>query len=471
MLHAHSSIGAALMSENSSDPARDKDPGINHAPWEKSFALILTPFDEFIHRQTTTGLMLMGTTVLALVLANSGMAESFAALGQLYAGLSFGSWELKLSLHHWVNDALMALFFFVVGLELKREMLVGELAKPRQAILPIAAAIGGMLLPALCYVLLNFDGPGAAGWGIPMATDIAFAIGVLVLLAARVPQALITFLVALAIVDDLGAVLVIALFYTENIVEQWLLAGAGVLALLVLLNLIGVRKTLPYFLLAVLLWYALLQSGVHATLAGVLGAFTVPARPKYNPELFSRRMHKLLRNFDASYRHNRNILLNEELHGVVQTFENGVHSVQPPLLRLEHIWHFPVAYLVIPLFALFNAGIPFNLALLDEALHSPVALGIGFGLLFGKVAGITGASWLVLKLGVAQLPADTSFRQVVGVSFLAGIGFTMAIFIAELAFTQDAQSLLLAKTGILLASLLAGVTGFIWLYCCARQAT
>jgi len=445
-------------------PPLPKGPGVNLAPWERTFSRIITPFEHFIHRQTTTGLILMGTTVVTLVLANSGWAELYQTIGGLYAGISIGSWELKLTLQHWVNDALMALFFFVVGLELKREILVGELAQPRQAILPIAAAIGGMLVPALCYALLNYGTAGAVGWGIPMATDIAFAIGVLVLLASRVPPALITFLVALAIVDDIGAVLVIALFYTDNIMETWLLAAAGFLALLVLLNLIGVRRTMPYFLLAVGLWYAMLQSGVHATLAGVLGAFTVPARPRYDPDLFSRHVRKLMEGFDTSYRSNQDIMQNDALHAVVQTLENGINSVQPPLLRLENLWHFPVAYLVIPVFALFNAGIPLNFAVLGAALGDPVALGIGLGLVLGKFVGITGASALVLWLGIAQLPAGTSFRQLAGVSFLAGIGFTMAIFIAELAFAQDAATLLMAKTGILLASLVSGVIGFCWLY-------
>jgi NhaA family Na+:H+ antiporter len=446
------------------------DKGVYHSPWEKTFSKIITPFEEFVHRQTTTGLLLMGTTILALLLANSEFADAYQKIVKLYSSISVGDWELRLSLQHWVNDALMALFFFVVGLELKREFLVGELAQMRQAVLPIAAAIGGMVVPALFYTAFNLNGPGADGWGIPMATDIAFAIGVLVLMAGGVPAALITFLVALAIVDDLGAVMVIAVFYTADIVMLWLLVAAAILGLLVVLNLIGIRRTAPYFILAICLWYALFQSGIHATLAGILGAMTVPAKPKYDPELFSQHIKKLLENFDNSYKRNKNIMQNDELHGVVQTFENGVQSVQPPLLRLEHIWHTPVAWLVIPIFALFNAGIPLDFATLAEALSHPVALGIGFGLVFGKFVGITGASWLVLKFGIGQLPDGTSFRQIAGVSFLAGIGFTMAIFIAELGLAQDAQSLLMAKTSILFASLLSGLIGFVWLYLCSGDS-
>jgi NhaA family Na+:H+ antiporter len=438
--------------------------GIYHAPWEKSFDKILTPFEEFIHRQTTSGLLLMGTAVLALVLANGPLASAYEHLVHTPIGLAIGGWTLEMTLHHWINDGLMALFFFVVGLELKREMLVGELANPRHATLPIAAAVGGMVVPALIYYAINPDGDAALGWGIPMATDIAFAIGALALLASRVPKALITFLVALAIVDDLGAVMVIAVFYTDTIALVPLAAAGALFALLLLFNQIGIRKTLPYFVVAVLLWYAFLQSGVHATLAGILGALSVPATPKYNPERFSKHIRELMHRFDASHQPGKSIMTNDALRAVVQTLENGVHSVEAPLQRLEHIWHMPVAYLVIPIFALANAGIPLAFDSLGEALTHPVTLGVSLGLVLGKFIGITGASWLVLKLGVAELPKDTRFTQIAGVSLLAGIGFTMSIFVAQLGFGGREDLLLMAKTGILAASLLAGITGFIWLY-------
>ncbi len=406
----------------------------------------------------------MGTAVLALVLANGPLASAYEHIVHTLIGLNFGSWALEMSLHHWINDGLMALFFFVVGLELKREMLVGELAKPRNAVLPIAAAVGGMVVPALIYFAINPEGDAALGWGIPMATDIAFAIGALALLAGRVPKALITFLVALAIVDDLGAVMVIALFYTDSIALGPLAAAGGLFALLLLLNLSGIRKTIPYFIVAVLLWYALMQSGVHATLAGILGALSVPAVPKYNPERFSEHVRELMHRFDASHQLGKSIMTNDALRAVVQTLENGVHSVEAPLQRLEHVWHMPVAYLVIPVFALANAGIPLEYASLGETLAHPVLLGVSLGLVLGKFLGITGVSWLMLKLGVAVLPKDTRFTQIAGVSLLAGIGFTMSIFVAQLGFEGREDLLLLAKTGILAASLLAGVAGFIWLY-------
>ena len=438
--------------------------GVYHAPWEKSFDKILTPFEEFIHRQTTSGLLLMGMAVVALLLANGSLAPAYEHVVHTLISLNIGSWTLGMSLHHWINDGLMALFFFVVGLELKREMLVGELANPRNAVMPIAAAVGGMVVPALIYFAINPAGDAALGWGIPMATDIAFAIGALALLASRVPKALITFLVALAIVDDLGAVMVIAVFYTESIALIPLAIAGGLFALLLAFNMSGIRKTLPYFIVAVLLWYAFLQSGVHATLAGILGALSVPATPKYNPERFSAHVKDLMRRFEASHQPGKSIMTNDALRAVVQTLENGVHSVEAPLQRLEHIWHMPVAYLVIPIFALANAGIPLAFDSLGETLNHPVMLGVSLGLVLGKFVGITGASWLVLKMGIAELPKDTRFTQIAGVSLLAGIGFTMSIFVAQLGFSHNEEMLLMAKTGILFASLLAGVSGYIWLY-------
>ncbi|RDH86152.1 MAG: Na+/H+ antiporter NhaA [endosymbiont of Galathealinum brachiosum] len=438
--------------------------GVYNARWEKSFDKILTPFDEFIHRQTTSGLLLMAMAVIALILANGPFADAYLHFIHTPVSVEVGSWSLGMSLHHWINDALMALFFFVVGLELKRELLVGELAKIRNATLPIAAAIGGMVVPALIYFAINPSGDAALGWGVPMATDIAFAIGALALLASRVPKALITFLVALAIVDDLGAVLVIAIFYTETISMMPLAIAGGIFLMLMMLNLAGIRKTTPYFILAALLWYALLQSGVHATLAGILGALSVPATPKYNPERFSQHVRGLMQRFDDSHQPDKSIMTNDALRSVVRTLENGVHSVQAPLQRLEHDWHMPVAYLIIPIFALANAGIPLEMSSLGETFSHPVMLGVSLGLILGKFIGITGACWLVLKMGIAELPKDTRFTQIAGVSLLAGIGFTMSIFVAQLGFSHNEDLLLMAKTGILFASLLAGISGYVWLY-------
>jgi NhaA family Na+:H+ antiporter len=438
--------------------------GVYHAPWEKTFDKILTPLEEFIHRQTTSGILLMAMAVVALVLANSFMSDEYKHI--IHTPIAFGiaSWSIEMSLHHWINDGLMALFFFVVGLELKREILVGELTSIKNASLPIAAAIGGMVVPALIYFWLNPEGEMAAGWGIPMATDIAFAIGALALLASRVPKALITFLIALAIVDDLGAVLVIALFYTESIALMPLVVGVGLVLILIAFNLAGIRKPLPYFIVAVGLWYAMLLSGVHPTLAGVLGAMTVPARPKYDPKRFSVHMNKLMKDFDESFDANSNVMTNENLRNAVDKLEHGIESVGVPLKRLEDAWHIPVAYLVIPIFALANAGIAIDFGSFTSVIGNSVTLGVMLGLIAGKFIGITGISWIMLKLGLAELPKDTRFTQIAGVSLLAGIGFTMSIFVAQLGFAHNEELLLMAKTGILAASLLSGIAGFIWLY-------
>ncbi|MBF0454315.1 MAG: Na+/H+ antiporter NhaA [Magnetococcales bacterium] len=435
-----------------------------HAPWEKAFDRILEPFEEFIHRQTTSSLLLMASALLALVWANSSYSESYQHLIHTPMGVTIGTWGLEKSLQHWVNDALMTLFFFLVGLELKREVLVGELSDFRQALLPVVAAVGGMVFPALFYAMVVPDGDMARGWGIPMATDIAFAIGALALLGSRVPKALITFLVALAIIDDLGAVIVIAVAYTEEIVLQALLASAVVLSLLIAMNRAGVRHPLPYFLLGTVLWFALLKSGVHATLAGVLTAFTIPAGSKYDPVLFRKRLKELLNRFDASYQPGDNILVNERLQRVVQNLETGIYRVEPPLQRLEHALHMPVAFVVIPIFALINAGVPMDFSSLGKMVEHPVTLAVIVGLVGGKFLGIAGSCWLALKLGIGQLPHQTRFTHIAGLGLLSGIGFTMSIFIAELAFLHQPNLLLSAKSGILIASLIAGLGGYLWLY-------
>lgn len=442
-----------------------QEPGINYARWERTFTRVLSPIEEFIHRQTTSSFLLMGAAILAIVLANSVFAEQYQHLIHTPVDMHIGGWGIEMSMHHWVNDSLMAIFFFVVGLELKREILVGELADLRQAALPILAAIGGMVVPALIFVAFNHDGPALRGWGVPMATDIAFAVGALVMLGKRVPKSLVTFLVALAIVDDLGAVLVIALFYTETLALSWLLLSAGLVMVLLTLNFSGIRNAIPYFIVAVLLWYTMLQSGVHATLAGVIGAFTVPARSKYNPGLFVQRLKTQLEDFSEHQKlGSNNIMTNEKLHPIVETIEDSVMGVQTPLQRLEQFWHVPVAFLIIPVFAIFNAGIPIELGSLTETLTNPVMLGVFFGLLLGKFLGISGACWLAIKIGWGKMPTGARFSQLAAVSVLAGIGFTMSIFIAELAFKDHPDYLLMAKTGVLAGSLTAGILGSLWLW-------
>ena len=441
------------------------------APWEKAFDRVLTPLDEFIHRQTTSGVLLMLCAIAALYVANSQWNEFYHHLLEMPFTIGVEGFQLSKSLHHWINDGLMALFFFVVGLELKREILVGELADPKQAVLPIVAAIGGMLVPVAIYIGINPEGHALDGWGVPMATDIAFALGALALLGNRIPKNLLTFLVALAIVDDLGAVIVIALFYTEAINYLALAIAAAMMLLLVTLNRGGIRRPLPYILFGVVLWIAMLKSGVHATLAGIFLAFTIPMRPKYDPDRFLSQINQMLEQIKQAYRREQNIVINDELRSRVRALGEGVLLVQAPAQILERKMHLPSAYLVIPIFSLANAGIPIDWSSFGSVVTHPVSMGVAAGLVIGTLIGIAGFSWIAVKLGLASLPHGLNFKHIVGVGLMAGIGFTMSIFIAELGFAHHAQDLLMAKTGILLASILAGVSGFLWLYLTSGKNT
>jgi len=441
----------------------------HNAPWEQAFDSLLSPLEEFIHRQTTSGIMLMLCAITALYLANSQWSEVYHFILQTKFTIGVPGFELSKSIHHWINDGLMAIFFFVVGLELKREIIVGELADPKQAMFPIIAAVGGMIVPVLFYMVINPSGSAFQGWGIPMATDIAFALGALALLGKRVPTNLLTFLVALAIVDDLGAVTVIALFYTDTI-NLVALSGVGVmLFLLISLNLGGIRRPLPYILLGIVLWIAMLLSGIHATLAGIFLAFTIPLRPKYDPNRFLMHINEMVDQIKISFKRESNIVKNGELRSRVQALGDGVQLVQAPAQVLEHKMHLPTAYIVIPIFSLANAGIPIDTASFTATLAHPVTLGIIVGLVLGKLVGIAGFAWIAVKLGFTTLPKDLNFKHIIGVALMGGIGFTMSIFVAELGFAQNPEELLKAKTGVLLASLIAGISGFIWLYVTANK--
>jgi NhaA family Na+:H+ antiporter len=434
--------------------------GTYYAPWERSFARITTPFEDFLHDETAGGLLLLLCTVIALILANSPLATAYNDVLHTYVGLTIGDWSLKHSVHHWINDGLMALFFFVVGLEIKREVIAGELSDIRAAMLPIIAAIGGMAVPALIYATLNGEGVAARGWGVPMATDIAFAVGVLALLGSRVPKALPTFLVAVAIVDDMGAVAVIALFYTEQILIEALVAAGVFFGILVIFNRLGIRSPTPYFLVGILLWMAMLESGVHATIAGILTAMAIPARVKYVPMRFVSLMRDTVGKFEQEAEQFDGVTHSGRRRALLHTMESGVHMAQAPLQRLEHSMHIPVAFVIIPLFALANAGVPIEFATIGATLGAPITLGVILGLVFGKVVGIGLLPLLAVRLGVAQMPSGATPLHIIGVGFLGGIGFTMSIFIAELAFKGHEEQLVMAKTGILAASLIAGLIGY-----------
>ena len=421
---------------------------------------VLGPFQRFVATTAAGGIVLLAATAIALILANSGWSESYHHFWETPFTLGSPGFGLTLSLHAWVNDALMAVFFFLVGLEIKREVLVGELASLRSATLPIVAAVGGMVVPALLYAMVNRSGPGAAGWGVPMATDIAFALGILALLGDRVPTGLRVFLAALAIGDDLGAVLVIALFYTSAI--NWVaLAAAGVVVLgLFLLNRAGARKTMTYAILGIVLWVFMFKSGVHATIAGVLLALTIPARTRIDEVQFLAAAERSLADFQAADEPGTTVLTNQGHQEALHHLERAADLAQAPLQRMEHALHGVVAFVIMPVFALANAGVP--LTGVSEAAASPIALGIALGLLLGKPLGITLASLAAVRSGAAELPTGVTWRHVHGASWLAGIGFTMSLFVAGLAF-GDPAVLDIAKIGVLGASVIAGVVGYLLL--------
>jgi Na+:H+ antiporter, NhaA family len=422
---------------------------------------VLSPFQRFFSTSAAGGLVLLAATAIALTWANSPWADAYRHLWETPVTVGAPGFGLTLSLHHWVNDGLMALFFFLVGLEIKREVLVGELASRRTAALPVAAALGGMLVPAVLYAAVNVGGPGAPGWGVPMATDIAFALGILALLGDRVPTGLRIFLAALAIADDLGAVLVIALFYTGALDWAALGGAAAVLAILLGLNRAGVRHPLTYALLGGVLWLCILASGIHATIAGVLLALTVPARTRISEDEFLARAEASLADFRAADEPGTTVLTNHGHQAALQDLESATDAAQAPLQRMEHALHGLVAYVIMPIFALANAGVPLGGGL-GVAARSPVAWGVVLGLVLGKPLGITLSSWAAVRAGAAELPAGVAWRHVHGAAWLGGIGFTMSLFIAGLAFADPAM-LDTAKLGVLGASVCAGLVGLVLL--------
>ena len=420
------------------------------APTRSAVGRLLMPVQQLIRTESASGVILIAAAVVAFAWANSPFAPSYFALLEIELGVGFGAWGLEKPLILWVNDLLMAVFFFLVGLEIKREVLVGELAGWRRASLPIAGALGGMIVPALIYLACNLGLPTARGWGIPMATDIAFALGVLALLGDRVGLALKVFLLALAIVDDLGAVLVIALFYTEN-----LNVGALLLSLLVWGGALaygraGGAKPLAFALIGLVMWYFMLRSGVHATIAGVLMALAVPLRHRLSPQELQQELRPLMGQGGGF----------EQVEAVMQHLEDVLAKAHSPLHDIEHSLAPYVAFVVMPVFAFFNAGV--MLAGGEAGPISAVSIGAFLGLLIGKPVGVAGFAWLAVRSGVTRLPENTSWAGIIGVGLLAGIGFTMSLFIANLAFGTGAE-LDQAKIGVLAASVVAALTGLLFL--------
>lgn len=419
-------------------------------------------FDEFAGRESTAGIVLLACTALTLAWANSPWSASYFALWQGKISIGYGYSTLAMTLRHWINDGLMVVFFFLVGLEIKREFRVGELASRRLATLPVAAAVGGMVVPAIVYFAFNAGTDGAKGWGIPMATDIAFALGVIALLGARAPGGLKVFVAALAIVDDIGAVAVIALFYTATLSPGAIGVAVGIVLVLLLCNRTGVRSPVAYAGLGIALWLAFLQSGIHATVAGVLLALLIPATTRIEEDEFLAMAGDSLRDFDsASSRTASSVISNPGQQEALRRLEVAVDRVQPPLMKMEHALHGPVSFVILPLFVIANAGVELNAAMFST-LSWRVVAGIVFGLLAGKVIGVTAASLIAVRFGLAALPATVQRRHIFAVSWITGIGFTMSLFIADLAFGEG-PLLDSAKIGVITASLIAGTVGWLML--------
>lgn len=422
-------------------------------------------FQRFMRIEASSGILLILSTILALVWINSSFGDSYIELWETHLELIAGDFELSESLLHWISDGLMVIFFFVVGLEIKREVLVGELSELRQAMLPLVGAIGGVLVPAAIYFAFNAGTPTSSGWGISIATDIAFLLGVMAIIGSRVPQSLKVTFTALAIADDIMAVLVIAIFYSADI--QWIYLGGGavVLLLLIALNRLHVHSSIAYLGPGIVLWYLFLESGVHPTIAGVLLAFTIPAQVTVNETAFLAQVNALLRNFESPERLEEasgEQELEAREQDLAQQLERIAERIESPLQYLERVLQPWATYLVIPLFILANTGIELRASLFSDALRSSISVGIFLGLVIGKPVGITAISWLVTRLGLAELPADVDWPQFFAASVLAGIGFTMSLFIAGTEFSST--TLELAKLGILAASIVAGVVGIVLLW-------
>lgn len=421
---------------------------------------ILDPFQRFLKIEASGGILLLFFTLLALVWANSPYGHFYQKLWENYLTIGIGNFKLTDTILHWVNDGLMAIFFFVVGLEIKRELIAGELSSIKQASLPIAAAIGGMVIPAIIYIVVNTNHATEGGWGIPMATDIAFSLGVLSLLGKRVPLSLKVFLVAFAIVDDLGAVLVIALFYSGDIQWNYLLVGLGLFVLLVIFNRLSIRYIPAYMLIGWFIWFMFKNSGIHPTIAGVMIAFTIPMNPRTRYNIFMERMDQNLKAFVATGDKEWRTLTNDQLKAI-DNMEDAIGHVQSPVQELEHKLHHFVTFIVMPLFALTNAGVVFKASGIDD-FFADVSGTIELSLILGKVTGIFLFTWICVKLGIGVLSAKVRWVHILGLGFLGGMGFTMSLFISNLAFSAP---LLLnpAKIGILTGSLIAGILGYILL--------
>ncbi|MGB5464282.1 MAG: Na+/H+ antiporter NhaA [Aureibaculum sp.] len=419
--------------------------------------VLLTPFQKFVKIESLSGILLFSATIVAMIWANSGFGDTYQSLWQYKIGISSQNFQLTKPLILWVNDGLMAIFFFLIGLEIKRELLIGELNSVRKATFPLFAAVGGMFIPLGIFLFLNQNPDTADGWGIPMATDIAFSLAILKLLGDKVPLSLKIFLTAFAIVDDLGAVLVIAIFYSSGV--NWMLILYAIIALIMLFVLSKKGYFLKYFTLfvGIIIWFLFLKSGIHPTIAGVLLAFTIPIRQKIDINTFVENLKSISKNI-IDKKSSEQLLLSKDQMEQIDNLEELTEKFHSPLQHLEHKLHNWVAYFIMPVFALANSGVVFNA---DMDLNMPLIINIAIALFIGKFIGITLLSLLSVKLKIAQLPDNVNYWQIVGISILAGVGFTMSIFIANLAFTENLVFIDSAKIGIIIGSLISGIIGYL----------
>jgi len=418
---------------------------------------LVLPAQDFIRTEVASGVVILVAAIIAMIWANVG--TTYVEFWSTEISFDIYFIERSETLKDWVNDGLMVIFFFVIGLEIKREMLHGELNSPRKAAVPIAAAAGGMIVPALIYTALNLGGEGARGWGIPMATDIAFALGVLALVGRGIPAPLRIFLLALAVADDVGAILVIAFFYSED-TNLWALGSAGLVVLLILLmQRAEIRRIGLYWIAGIALWLAFLESGVEATIAGVILGLLTPATAFLDRKEFSGRAKALLADLDTCIEnddHNRQEAIMAEIERLAESAESPLERLERGLVRIS-------AFIVVPIFALANAGIDLSGGVVGDAVSSEVTIGVFLGLLAGKVLGVTVATWLAIRVGLGELPKGVNWIQIVGVGLLAGVGFTVALFVTELAFSENEVLADDAKIGILSASVIAGFIGYVFL--------
>lgn len=430
----------------------------------KSQNSLIAFFSKITKSESFAGILLLCCAVLAMIVANSPWGDSYAALWKTKFGFDVNGVFIGMSLEHWINDVLMAFFFLVVGLEIKREVLFGELAGFKRAALPIIAALGGMIGPGIIYFTLNAGTPSEHGFGIPMATDIAFALGVLSALGKRVSISVKVFLVSLAVADDLGAIIVIALFYSSGISFEWLAVAVGIVAVLVVLNKAGIKALTPYMILGVLLWIAVHNCGVHATIAAVVLAFTIPVAPKIDTLTFMEKIKTMIKDFQESEKQKDGILLQSEQVEALYHIAKHKNAVQNPLLRLEHALAPYSNYLIMPIFAFANAGVSIG-SNIDFGIDH-VFLGIFFGLVVGKPLGIFTFTFLAEKLGIAARPKGVTWVEIFGAGALGGIGFTMSMFVTNLAFSGEHALVAtdVAKISILIASLSAGILGSVFFF-------